>query len=296
MKDTVTTKFTIPHIINALKQKGSVPKAEIDAALAYGKEAVPALIEVVKDAVENFQTLKASDNSYITAFYILAKMREPQACRYIIQMASLYREWPERLLGDVITEGVASIIVSTYDGNLQAIKNLIEHTHAYLYSRTAALNSLLGLFAVGRLSRQEVVNYFRELLRSPLVNDYEFAAYLLDAVCDLYPRELWDDAMAIFDKAHIDRWIVSKESFREVLDMGMEAALNEYLYGYKFYLPVEEVLAEIKWLYISDDEDSESIAISELSDCSSCDKYGTHEVVARMQRAAAAEEDEELNA
>jgi hypothetical protein len=288
MDHNVTTELTIPHIISSLKQKHFLPKAAIDAALAQGKKIVPALLELLKDAVENFQRIDADDNSYITVMYILAKMREPQACRYIIRMASLYRDWPEKLLGDVLIDDGASLIVSTYDGNLQAIKNLIEHTHAYIYSRTAALESLIGLFAIGTLSREEVIDYYRTLLRSPLVEDYEFAMHLLDAVYDLYPRELWDDVMAVYDNSVFDPWATSKEEFRETLEGGMEACLKENIYTNKFYLPIDDVVKEIASLYVDEEKEKSK---EPARDCACCNKFGTHTIVKQLLAADAAEDE-----
>ena len=249
MDNILLSQWTISQILVALNQKNKVPEAAINAAIAYKEEITPALLALVKYVTENYQKLRGDDCDYITAMYILAKLREPQACKYIIKLASLHRDWPEKLLGDVINEGVASLIVSTYDGNLQAIKNLIEHTHAHIYSRSAALNSLLGLCAVGKLSREEVVNYHRSLLHSPLIEDDEFAMFLLKDICDLYPSELYDDAMAVFDKADIDEWYISKENFQEYLDMGLDACLQKHIYTHKYYLPIDNVVEEVSWLY-----------------------------------------------
>ncbi|HEV2916484.1 MAG TPA: DUF1186 domain-containing protein [Candidatus Babeliales bacterium] len=249
MNNITTFQYTIPQIITALNQRNKVPEAAINTAILYKEEIIPTLLAIVKNAAENYQKLTSCDVDYITAMYILAKLREPQACQYIIKLASLYRDWPEKLLGDVITEGVASLIVSTYDGNLKAIKNLIEHTHANISCRSAALDSLLGLFAIGKLSREEIINYYRDLLHSPLVEDGEFASQLLKNIYDIYPSELYDDAMVLFDKGNIDTWYICKEDLRHSLDMGLDACLKENIYTYKFYLPIDNVIEEVSWLY-----------------------------------------------
>jgi hypothetical protein len=257
MDNIVTNQYAIPQIIAALNQKNIVPEVAINTAIAYKEEIIPALLLVVKNTAENFQKLDSDDSDYITAMYILAKLREPQACQYIIKLASLYRDWPEKLLGDVITEGVTRLIVSTYDGNLQAIKNLIEHTHANIWCRGAASDSLLGLFAIGKLSREEIINYYRKLLHSPLVEDGEFAVHLLKNICDIYPRELYDDAMLLFDRSDIDEFYISKKNFQEALDMGLDACLKRDIYEYQFYLPIDDVIKEVSWLYRPEEDEEE---------------------------------------
>lgn len=286
--------FTIPQIITALNQENTVPNAAIHAALAYGKEIVPALLAEVKNAADNFQKVKGADVGYITALYILAKLREPQACKYILQIASLYRDWPEKLLGDVRTEGLTSLIVSTYDGNLQAIKNLIEHTHAELFCRSSALDSLLGLFSIGKLSRVEVVEYLRTILRSPLVSDYEFAEFVLNAVFDLYPEELWDDAMQLFDQIITSPWMTSKAEFEEVRANSMKACLKQNIYENKWYQPIDNVIAEIAWLYRAEETedpfDGLETKAERKSDCACCNTFGTQNMVKSLLDAEAAEE------
>jgi uncharacterized protein DUF1186/SEC-C motif-containing protein len=250
------SQCTIPQIIVALNQRNKVPEVAIKAAIARKEEMIPVLLAILKYAAEHYQKVADSDDiDYIIAMYILAKLREPQAFHYIIQLASLDSDWPERLLGDVITEALTRFLVSTYDGNVQAIKNLIENTDANMYCRSAALSSLLGLYAVGKLYREEIIKYYRDLLRSPLVEDEEFAMFLLDNVCEMYPDELYDDAQLLFDKVDIDEWSISKENFQEALDMGLDACLQKHIYTNEYYAPIDDVVEDVSWLYSADEEE-----------------------------------------
>jgi hypothetical protein len=250
------SQCTIPQIIVALNRRNKVPEVAINAAIAYKEAITPALLAILKYATENYQRVADSDDiDYIIAMYILAKLREPQACEYIIKIASLDSDWPEQLLGDVITEGVTRFLVSTYNGDLRAIKNLIENTDTNVFCRSAALSSLLGLCAVGALSRDEIVKYHRELLHSPLVGDEQFSTLLLHDICYLYPSELYDDAMALFDKGNVDEWYISKENFQESLDMGLDACLQKHIYTNKDYSPIDDVVKDVSWLYSSDEDE-----------------------------------------
>jgi len=273
--------LTVEQIVFSLNQKGKVPAMAINAALTTHKiEIIPALLAVVKNVAENYQYIDLDDITYLTAMYLLAQLREPAACQDIIKIASLYRDWPEKLLGDVITEGLPRFIVSTYDGNLQNIKNLIEHTHANLYSRTSALHSLLGLFAINRLSREEIIDYYMYLLNSPLTTDVEFTEFLINDICSLYPQELYNDAIKFFDNGLINsgQWaIVHREDLQEALDMGMEDCLDKHVYDYKFHLPMENVIKEIAWLYRPSEEqkliNTSKVGRNCLCPCKSGKKY-----------------------
>ena len=58
------------------------------------------------------------------------------------------------------------MIASVYNGDLQQIKNIIENPEINIWSRNAALKSLLVLIKGKILDRNEVVNYLRTLFYS----------------------------------------------------------------------------------------------------------------------------------
>ena len=134
----------------------------------------------------------------------------------IIRLASLPNSWPEQLLGDCITEGLARFIVSTYAGDLRAIKTLIETKTHNEWSRDAALRSLLGLVVTKALTRDAVVGYYRALF-SHFQNENDlFNAQLISAAVCLHPAELMREINQLYAHDSVDESLVDR-AFVETL-------------------------------------------------------------------------------
>jgi hypothetical protein len=259
------------QIIQGFNQKNSVPLDEIHAALSYPrKDIVPELLFALKHAADNYQQLEKGDVRHIIAMYVLAQRRETEAFPYIMQLASLPREWPEELLGDILTEGLARLMVSTYNGDLKALQTLVEHTHANLYSRIAALHALIGLYAIGTLKRGSLVAYYRELVHSPLVQDFEFASWLIHYICNVCPQELYHDVMPLFDRLTIDTVLASRDYLQAALQADQEARLKEHVYSDRYCSPIDNAIPEIAWFYRPQEDDIEALSDTESPNASGC--------------------------
>lgn len=185
---------------------------------------------------------------YLFAIYMVSKFREQKAFPLILEIAALPDEWPEELLGDCITEALARFIVSTFNGDLAAIQRFIENPKHNHWARQATLNSLLGLVATGRLSRETVVAYLRTLFNSPLADDEMFATDLVNTASDLYPEELLSEIELAFDQGKIDTQTITKKWIRDRLQQGKKACLEKFVYSYSFHLPIDDVEKEMKWM------------------------------------------------
>lgn len=263
-------KFFI-GVLNTLNQSDTVPEKLINYIIekeeteneeeynAKHKDFTTLFLKVIGYIIDDFQTAEIEyRHNHITMLFILAKFREQKAFPYIIKIASLYRDWPEKFLGDVRTEGLASLLISTYNGDLPAIKNIIENQYADLWCRIACLNSLKGLFETGKLERQELIDYYTYLLDTTLIEDGDFVSFLVSDIISMYPVELKDKIDPLFDKEYFDLSLVTKEMAEEALSLGLDECLKENIYSNKFIKPVNNVVEHVSWLYRpQEDEDEE---------------------------------------
>ena len=67
------------------------------------------------------------------------------------------------MLGDGVTTTLKRILISTYDGDLDALKGVIEAEGADEYVRAGALEVLAYLAATGRVAREEAEAYLLRL-------------------------------------------------------------------------------------------------------------------------------------
>ncbi|MFY7697570.1 MAG: DUF1186 domain-containing protein [Legionella sp.] len=228
--------------------KGCFPKEALNAALEQKETITPYLLSILKDAISNFETIDDCQMDYIFSLYILSKFREKQAFPYILALASLPDESPEELLGDCITEALARFIVSTFNDDLVAIKKLIENPDLNEWSRNAALKSLLGLVALGKLKRDELVNYIHTLFHSTLADDEDFVTRLVKISSDIYPEELMEEVNKAFEENKVDTFYIDKAWINHILAMSKEECLNKHVYNNHFHLPIDDVEQEMLWM------------------------------------------------
>lgn len=239
----------LDEILNHFKDpKGKFPKDALNSALNQQEEITPHLLNILENVITNHDAIQMDQMDYIFSLYVLSKFREKKAFPYILAFASLPGELPEDLLGDCITEALARFIVSTFNGELLSIKTLIENPELNEWSRNAALNSLVGLVAIDKLKREELIDYLRSLLRSTLADNEMFTTRLVSVASDIYPEELMDEINQAFDDDMVDIYHVDKQWIAKILETGKEECLSRYVYNDQFHLPIDNVEEDMVWM------------------------------------------------
>ena len=149
--------------IQAFASAGNdLPQEAAEWALDHWEDAVPGLLGVL----ERFASgAERSDEAASAVFFILhlaGEKQDPRVFPLLCRLA-LDGEAVEAVLGDGITITLKQILVSTYDGDLDTLKGLIETAEADEYVRTAALAALAYLTATGRIARDETQAYLLRL-------------------------------------------------------------------------------------------------------------------------------------
>ena len=239
----------IDEILNNFNQpNGEFRKEALNAALNQQEEITPHLLAILDNTRAHPDHVKPNQIDYIVSFYILSKFREQKAFPSILAFASLPSELLEDLLGDFLTEGLARFIVSTFNGDLLAIKTVIENPQINRWFRNAALNSLIGLVAVDKMKREQLIDYLRSLFQSKLSEDETFTTSLVNTASDIYPEELLDEINLAFDKEKVDLDVVNRRWIAQTLKKGKEACLSEYVYHDCNHLPIDDVEDLLHWM------------------------------------------------
>lgn len=243
--------ITIDDILSSFNDcKGSFPTAALASALSQQEALTPVLLSILEKTISRPQDVSPYQMDYLFALYLLSKFRETKAFPLVLRLAELPGEFPEELLGDCITEGLARFIVSTFDGDLDRIKQLIENAQANEWSRNSGLYSLLGLVALHHLPREDLIDYLRTLFRSPLTDDEAFATSLVNVSCDLYPEELLPEINEAFAEDKVDTRSVDKKWVNQVLSKGKDACLARYVYDDCFHAPIDDIQESMGWMAI----------------------------------------------
>ena len=211
-------------------------------------ESAPALLDVVASVFNDYKVQAAQRVDFIFALYILSYFRESLAFPYVIDLALMPADWIEKILGDHESEGLASWLVSTYNGDLDAIKGVIENETAASSMRCAAIRSLVGLFAIGALSRESIIEYLKVLLGSDLVNDYEFATEVVCCARDLYPQELNSEIRDLMVRDMIDETVIGEGCIYDALIRDKQEWLKDHAYSGMYHLPITDVIDRVDWM------------------------------------------------
>jgi hypothetical protein len=235
-------------VLKALERDdGESVRTAVTRAIELRESITPHLLEALRYAREHATELPQENWLHTWAMYLLAQFRETRAYPLIIELVDLPSDLLEGLHGDVITEGLGSILASVYDGDPRPLKRLIEKPSANQYVRTAALEALIAQVALGRSSREEMLEYMGSLFRTGVAPaDSFFWTGLVSAATDLYPDLVMDEIRRAFELDLPDPFFMDLEYVEEVLARGKEAVLAE-LPGKREYTLIDDTLEATAW-------------------------------------------------
>src|SRR5436309_15810551 len=154
----------IDDILSQFSHSIGFPRTAVREAVAQREDLTPALLGVLEDAARDPRPFASEDRMvHIFAMYLLAHFRETRAYPLLVKIFSAPGESVHDLAGDVVTEGLGSILASVSGGDICGMTALAENTKADEYARAAALDGLLTLVACGLRSWEEVMAYFGRL-------------------------------------------------------------------------------------------------------------------------------------
>jgi hypothetical protein len=179
--------------------------------------------------------------------------QDPRVFPLLCRLA-LDGEAVEAVLGDGITITLKQILVSTYDGDLDTLKGLIETAEADEYVRTAALAALAYLTATGRIARDETQAYLLRLYDTlePQQESFVWSGWVL-AIALLGLEELSDVVRQAFARGLIDPMVMGYDDFRR--DLQRTLADPERMAGFEYDRigPLEDAIGELSgWYAFSD--------------------------------------------
>ncbi len=242
--------MNIEEILSQLKSEDSTfPKKALKEAISQREEITPHLLKILEDANNDLVEVldRPDDLSLLYAMFLLAQFRETLAYPLIVKLVSNDEEVVEDLLGDVVTEDLARILASVYDGRLELIQELIENKSLYEYVRTAAIKSLIILVAHKLLSREVVINYFRLLFNSKLEKNESYVLTLLVyESSSLCPQELETEIKQTFVNSRIDPRFINLTNVEQSLKRNINQSLSSLRKTHHYSL-VKNTIAEIGW-------------------------------------------------
>ena len=185
-------------------------------ALDHWDEAAPGLLGVLERFADGTDR---SEEAVGAAFFILHLAAERRETRAFAPLCRLLKdaEALEEVLGDGVTTTLKRILIGTYDGDLEALKGVIEAEEADEYARAGALEVLAYLAATGRVAREEAEAYLLRLHDALRPQHESFVWYGWTSAVALLGLEAMSDVVRrAFGRGLIDPMVTNYDIFRRI--------------------------------------------------------------------------------
>ncbi len=233
-------QFEIPRV--------PFPGYAVQEAIERRAEITPELLRILEDTIDRAEEL-AEDREYIAHFYallLLAQFRETRAYPLVVRFASLPTAVLDSLSDDFTNDPLPRILASVSGGEIIGIQSLIEDESADQWARSAAIEALIILDAIGAKNRDEIVEYFTMLFRGRLQRrpSYVWDA-LVSCTCKLHPAELMDDISEAYAEGLADPTVANLDKAKSDLAAGKQVMLDRLAANPAFRL-IDDTLAEME--------------------------------------------------
>ena len=245
--------MNVETAIQAFASAGNdLPREAMQWALDHWDEAAPELLSVVERYTSGADR---SDEAASAVFFILHLAGERQDTRVFSLLCRLAQDGKafEAALGDTTTT-IRQILISTYDGDLDALKGVIEAAEADEDVRAEALQALAYLTATGRIPREETEAYLLRLYDTlqPQYESFVWSGWVL-AIGLLGLEALSDVVRQAFGRGLIEPMVMGYDDFRRDLERTLADPARMAGFHYDQIGPLEDAIGELSgWYTFSD--------------------------------------------
>jgi len=230
-----------------------LPREAMQWALDHWDEVAPELLDMLERFVSGADR---SDEAASAVLFILPLAGEKQDRRVFSLLCRLAQdgEAVEAALGDGTTTTLKRILISTYDGDLDTFKGVIEAAEADEFVRAGALEVLAYLTATGQIPRDETEAYLLRLYDTlqPQHQSFVWSGWVL-AIALLGLEALSGVVRQAFGRGLIEPMVMGYDDFRR--DLERTLADPERMAGFEYYQigPLEDAIGELSgWYAFSD--------------------------------------------
>lgn len=220
----------IRKILKGLEGKsGKSTQRALKKAIKLREKITPHLLKLIEDSTAKGEALmdEVEGLAPSLAMYLLAQFREKAAYPVIVKFFSILGDVAVEFSGDIVTEDLSSILASVCHNDLRLIKGLIEDPNMNEWVSEAAIGSLAILAAHGEIPRDDVMAYYKELLRGKVDKDSPmFWSGLVCSSLDLGPEEVYQDIVKAFENDLVEPGHVCMEDVEKSLSMGKDQCLQ----------------------------------------------------------------------
>jgi hypothetical protein len=248
----------IEESLHAVATERKLPVLALGQCTIRIEESSPALLALLERAADGEPLAEDENMLLFRGLYILGGARVDQAYRPLLRL--LRRPWNELdyLLGDAITESLASIAAGVFDGNAEPLFELALDASIDGYIREALLGAATFLTWKGLIERERMQRVLVQFYQERLAADDDQAwigwlqAIALLGLRDLAPlvRAAWDEGRVppdLLERSEFEQELVEAEQRPDDIDR-----FSLFHFGY-----IEDVVEALKWTDYAEDADQD---------------------------------------
>lgn len=231
-------------------ENGNFPKKELKEIIANKEEAIPELLQVVDHFIADPRIASDNDNyfGHLYAFYLLGQFREQALFPKLLQLLHWSDPELDRTVGDFITEASGRILASVYNGDLDALQELVENEESDEFARGQAILAVTILVLHEQLDRKEIAVYYQKLLKDEKMSTY-LNAEIINSACDLHLDELLEDIQWAYEKELVDDQVVNLDDVKTEMALDKKVGLD-YSKSDRNKQYIDDTIKELQWWHI----------------------------------------------
>jgi hypothetical protein len=245
------------QIIAEFRQAFKVPVDAVREAEQQREQMIPLLSDIIAHAAKApLEELNDQEGLVFMAFHLLGSWQVTSAYRVVADLLGSDSEKVEWLLGDAVTATSHRVMFNLFDGDTTPIKGLLENPEADVYVRRRMFDLLGMLMLAGKLERDELVPYLRDL-HGRLEGDPDGLVWVgwAELIAQLGLRELTDLVEESFKAGKIEPMFLSRTDFHRIMKDAEEGQVMQG--ASREFEPFGDLVAELGDWTIRDDWDDE---------------------------------------
>jgi hypothetical protein len=205
------------------------PRVALDVLLTLGTAAIPGLINILEEIIKDPETHAKRENLFtpIYVLELLSQLKAEEAHTTIAAFLTLPKDLLNDILGDYLYKFLPETLFNTLPGNWNELKRLIEldtNPEVSSFVSAAAVNALYLSTLSGKADRDEVLDYFAEMLKHGVTVDSLTYDHIFSSMGNLHPGKYVDLLYEIIARQPDPP--LTKEDLDKVCAQGPELSLE----------------------------------------------------------------------
>ena len=243
--------------IDALAKEDEPPGLAIGVCILRIDECAPAFIAMLEKARAGEFVDDEDWRLFFRGLYILGGSRHEAAFGPLLQMLQLPPEKVDSLLGDVITEDLSKIVAGAFDGDSEALFDLIADPSLDEFVRNALFGAATFLTWADRIDRSRMKAFIEDFHDGERAPDWDHAwVGWLQAIAMLGMDEYVPRVRTAWEEDRIDPQSLSYRHFEEDLADAKRRPSEEARFTKAGLGYIEDVLDALAWTDPRDGKDA----------------------------------------